>query len=126
MSHGLPQITVASIRAVFERFPEIEKAVLYGSRAKGTFKPGSDIDLTLFGKSLTISRLGDIAEALDDLLLPYTIDLSLYDCLDHANLREHIDRVGVVFYEREKDDGLTRRRGGAEEVAAGSGVQEGV
>jgi uncharacterized protein len=100
MSHGLHPKTVASIRAVFERFREIEKAVLYGSRAKGTFKPGSDIDLTLFGKCLTTSRLGDIAEALDDLLLPYTIDLSIYADLNHAKLREHIDRVGVVFYER--------------------------
>ena len=100
MSHGLSKGTVASIRAVFERFPEIEKAVLYGSRAKGTFKHGSDIDLTLYGDNLTPSQLGDIVEALDDLLLPYTIDLSLYADLNHAKLCEHINRVGVAFYER--------------------------
>ncbi|MEO5353984.1 MAG: hypothetical protein H7835_12350 [Magnetococcus sp. XQGC-1] len=41
-----------------------------------------------------------IADALDDLLLPYSIDLSVFATLDHAPLREHIERVGVVFYER--------------------------
>jgi len=100
MKYGLPTAAIEKIRAVFARFPHIERAVLYGSRAKGNFKPGSDIDLTLSGENLTSSQLGEIAEALDDLLLPYTIDLSLYAELNHAKLREHIDRVGVVFYER--------------------------
>jgi type I restriction enzyme, S subunit len=98
--YGLPTATVERIHIVFARFAHIERAVLYGSRAKGNFKPGSDIDLTLFGEKLDSSQLGDIAEELDDLLLPYTIDLSLYAELNHAKLREHIDRVGVTFYER--------------------------
>jgi len=101
MSHGLPDAIVAQIHAVFVRFPAIERAVLYGSRAKGNYKPGSDIDLTLHGERLSATMLGDIAEALDDLLLPYTIDLSLYDGLNHPELREHIDRVGVDFYTRD-------------------------
>lgn len=105
MSHGLSDATVAKIRGVFARFPAIERAVLYGSRAKGNYKPGSDIDLTLHGRTLDSSLLGDIAEELDELLLPYTIDLSVYGDLDHAALREHIDRVGVLFYERAKPDG---------------------
>jgi predicted nucleotidyltransferase len=100
MKYGLPAAAIEKICAVFARFPQIEKAVLYGSRAKGNFKPGSDIDLTLLGENLTSAQLGEIAEALDDLLLPYTIDLSVYAELNHAKLREHIDRVGVVFYER--------------------------
>jgi len=100
MKHGLSEATVAKICGVFARFPAVEKAVLYGSRAKGNFKPGSDIDLTLYGEDLTPPRLGDISEALDDLLLPYIIDLSLYSDLEHVKLREHIDRVGKVFYEK--------------------------
>ena len=99
MKYGLPTSAVEKICAVFARFPDIDKTVLYGSRAKGNFKPASDIDLTLFGENLKPAQLGPIAEALDDLLLPYTIDLSLYAELDHAKLREHIDRVGKVFYE---------------------------
>jgi len=101
MKYGLTETTVEKIQGVFARFPSIEKAVLYGSRAKGNFKTGSDIDLTLYGATLTPDLRALIADALDDLLLPYSIDLSLFDTLDHAELRKHIERVGVVFYERE-------------------------
>jgi predicted nucleotidyltransferase len=99
---GLTYATVEKIRGVFARFPAIEKAVLYGSRAKGNFKTGSDIDLTLYGEAhaLTPDLRASIAGTLDDLMLPYTIDLSIFDMIDHAMLREHIERVGVVFYER--------------------------
>ena len=102
MKYGLTETTVAKIHAVFARFPEIEKAILYGSRAKGNPKKGSDIDLTLQGQALTSNLRSKIAWELDDLLLPYTIDLSLFHELNHADLREHIQRVGVVFYERDK------------------------
>jgi predicted nucleotidyltransferase len=100
MKFGLTEATVEKIRGVFAGFPAIEKAVLYGSRAKGNFKTGSDIDLTLYGEALTSDLCSTIASELDDLLLPYTIDLSIFDELNHAQLREHIERVGVVFYER--------------------------
>ena len=100
MRFGLSEATIASIQKVFEGFPEIEKVVLYGSRATGTFKPGSDIDLTMHGGELQASRQGDIAEALEELLLPYRVDLSIYADLEHAKLKENIERVGVVFYER--------------------------
>lgn len=100
MNHGLTETTIEKIQSVFARFPAIEKAVLYGSRAKGNFKTGSDIDLTLCGEALTSDLCSTIASELDDLLLPYTIDLSIFDELNHANLQEHIERVGVVFYER--------------------------
>jgi uncharacterized protein len=98
MNHGLPEATVAKICAILARFPAVEKAVLYGSRAKGTYKPGSDIDLTLLGNHLSSATLGTIADQLDDLLLPYQIDLSIFDQIDHEGLREHIQRVGQVFY----------------------------
>jgi len=101
MNHGLPAATVAAIRGVLARFAAVEKAVLYGSRAKGTFKPGSDIDLTLQGKDLTTATLGAIADELDDLLLPYQIDVSIYHRIDHDGLRAHIKRVGRVFYEKQ-------------------------
>jgi predicted nucleotidyltransferase len=100
MSHGLSDSTVARIEGVLARFPEVDKAVLYGSRAKGNYQPGSDIDLTLHGAMLTPRILADIADALDELLLPYGIDLSIFEQLNHAELREHIERVGVVLYRR--------------------------
>lgn len=100
MNHGLSASTVAKICGVLARFPAIDKAVLYGSRAKGNYQPGSDIDLTLQGSTLNPRILADIADALDELLLPYSIDLSIFEQLNHADLREHIERVGVVLYER--------------------------
>ena len=100
MKYGLPETAVAKLCAVFAGFPAVEKAVLYGSRAKGSFKTGSDIDLTLYGEAVTSDLCSEVASALDDLLLPYTIDLSVFEELNHAKLREHIERVGVLFYER--------------------------
>ena len=99
MNHGLTKETVDKMVSVFIQFPQIEKAVLYGSRAKGNFKMGSDIDLTLYGENLSQHLLGDIADTLDDLLLPYTVDLSIFDYINHHALCDHIERVGVVFYD---------------------------
>jgi len=100
MQYGLNEETIERICSVLARHPSVEKAALYGSRAKGTFKPGSDIDLSLHGATITLSEMGDIDSELDDLLLPYTFDLLIFDTLDHVNLREHIERVGKIFYER--------------------------
>lgn len=100
MNHGLQKSTVAKICGILARFSAVEKAVLYGSRAKGTYKPGSDIDLTLLGDKLSPATLGTIADQLDDLLLPYQIDLSIFDQIDHEGLREHIQCVGQVFYRK--------------------------
>jgi uncharacterized protein len=104
MKYGLSPETIAKIHSVFARFPPLEKAILYGSRAKGNFKPGSDLDLTLFGPNLTPDLRSQIASDLDDLLLPYTIDLSFLSEISHPDLLDHIHRVGLVFYERGKKE----------------------
>jgi len=103
MPYGLSQQTITKICDVLANYPHIDKAVLYGSRAKGNFKPGSDIDLSLHGAALTLLELGKIESELDDLLLPYSIDLLIFDTLKHHNLRDHIERVGVVFYRRREE-----------------------
>lgn len=104
MRHGLTDDTVTRLQGVLARFPAIEKALLYGSRARGDHKPGSDIDLTLCGESLTSEQRATITSELDDLLLPYTIDLSIFDSLDHAALRQSITRERVMFYKRHQGD----------------------
>lgn len=93
----------------------MEKAILYGSRAKGNYKNGSDIDLTLHGgASLTLDVLYKIINELDDLLLPYTIDLSILNDIGDPDLIEHIQRVGVTFYAR--SDGCHTAPSGADEL----------
>lgn len=114
MRYGLKEQTIESIRGVLARHPAVEKGVLYGSRAMGNFKPGSDIDLTLCGETLTSRELGVIVEELDDLLLPYMIDLSIFYKLGHAGLRDHIERVGVVFYQRSGDGNDAQGLGGVD------------
>ncbi|MCK5521535.1 MAG: nucleotidyltransferase domain-containing protein [Thiomargarita sp.] len=98
MKYGLKEQTINKILKVFQSFPEIEEAILYGSRAKGYFKPGSDIDLTIKGKNLNLQLINKIDLKLDDLLLPYTFDLSIYNQIDNSDLLEHIKRVGKDFY----------------------------
>lgn len=95
---GLSRDDVNSVQQTLRRFPRVSEAILYGSRAKGNYRPGSDIDLTLKGSELSHQDLLDIELALDDLLLPYKIDLSLHHQLDNPQLIDHIDRVGKSLY----------------------------
>ena len=78
----------------------IEKAIIYGSRAKGNFKPGSDIDLTLVGQDLTHKDLSFLMEQYYWSDLPYQLDVSLFSEIDNADLINHIKRVGKVIYEK--------------------------
>lgn len=101
MPFGLSDGTIQKINSVFSKYPAIEKAILYGSRAIGNYKNGSDIDLTLTGNSdLNLNTLGKIENDIDDLLLPYSFDLSLYSMITDESVRDHIQRVGAIFYER--------------------------
>jgi predicted nucleotidyltransferase len=97
--YGLKNETFEQIKATFRQFPQIKKAILYGSRAKGTFHNGSDIDITLKGDNLDLQLLAKIGLALDDLFLPYTFDLSILQHIDNQDLLNHIERVGVVINE---------------------------
>ena len=101
MRYGLSEQTIATIDSVLSHYPQIEKALLYGSRAKGNYKNGSDIDLTLVGgKDLTRSILGKIMDEIHDALLPYTFDLSILSQITDAEVLGHIQRVGVTLYDK--------------------------
>ena len=101
MQYGLSAQTLQKIRDVFVRYPQVEEVMLYGSRAKGDYKNGSDIDLTLRGSSeLTHTLLSQIANDLDDQLLPYTIDLSIFENIRNPEMVEQIERVGVALYKK--------------------------
>ena len=97
---GLPQRTINEMHAIFAKHSKIKKVVVYGSRAMGSYRPGSDIDLTMFGEDLTYTDLLRISSDLEDSSIPYLVDLSIFDQLNHAELRDHIRRVGMVFYQK--------------------------
>lgn len=97
---GLSPVTIKKIHQVFARYREVDHVCLYGSRAKDNYSHGSDIDLTVMGDALSPSQLLRIENELDDLLLPYKIDLSLFRQIKNRDLLDHIQRVGIDFYRR--------------------------
>ena len=100
MSFGLSKKTQQMICSVFQRHPGIDKAIIYGSRANGSYRNGSDIDLTLLATDLTSEQLDIVLMELDELNSPYMMDVSLYEQLQSIELKSHIDRVGRCFYEK--------------------------
>ena len=86
MPYGLKDIELAKLNEVFAASERIERVVLYGSRAKGNYKPFSDVDITLEGAELTHTDLNRISLAIDDLLLPYQFDISIFHTLKNEAL----------------------------------------
>jgi predicted nucleotidyltransferase len=102
---GLSPETIEKLRKVFFNHPEIKKIIIYGSRAKGNYKDGSDIDITLVAPDLNFSDLLNIENELDDLMLPYKIDLSLFHLIENQQVIEHISRVGKILLENGGENG---------------------
>jgi predicted nucleotidyltransferase len=97
---GLSPDEIERMRSVFRRVPAIGEVVLYGSRAKGTHRPGSDIDLALVGLDDPLQAEA-VAEELDELPTPYRFDVKAYGSIADGPLREHIVCVGVSLYRRD-------------------------
>jgi len=100
---GLSNTSINQLNNIFSQYPDVEKVIIYGSRAKGNYKNGSDIDLTLLGNNINIDILNSIYTAVDDILLPYTVDLSIYQHIDNMALIQHIENLGKLFYLKKKD-----------------------
>ena len=95
---GLSMATLDKLNSVFARHGAIDSVLIYGSRAKGNYRPGSDIDLTIKGGDIPFAEFMQIEEEIDDLMLPYTVDLSQYRQIGNPELLAHIDRVGMAVY----------------------------
>ena len=100
MKYGLSDRTLDTLHSIFRKYPGIRQVVLYGSRAKGNYRNGSDIDLSLktddtFARADLLRIAGDF----DDSDMPYFVDVSIYDKLSNPDLKSHIDRVGEILYE---------------------------
>lgn len=100
MEFGLNDQEVSALRDAFAAFPEVEEAIIYGSRARGTNRDSSDIDITLKGNALTYLQLALLDAQIDDLYLPYFVDLSLFSKLRNEDLLESINRKGKVLYRK--------------------------
>lgn len=101
MTFGLREDDVNYIVKTLMQFPQIESASIFGSRAKGTHKPGSDIDIAIYGEEITfdvISKLHSMLE--NESPMPYMFDIVDYTHLSHKELKEHIERVGKVLYKK--------------------------
>jgi predicted nucleotidyltransferase len=103
VSFGLQARDIESITKVAGEIPEIKEVILFGSRAKGNFKKGSDIDLAIKGQGITevtIKRLS--ARLNEEAPLPYFVDVLHYEKISNLDLVDHIDRVGVVIYSQKQ------------------------
>jgi predicted nucleotidyltransferase len=92
---NLDEITLQKICNIYRQEEKIKKLILFGSRAKGTAKAGSDIDLAVIGDGIGFREICQLGTKLDDLDLPYEIDIVNYNTISNTKLKEHIDRVGI-------------------------------
>ena len=95
MRFGLPDDVLPRVLAVLVSNRKVGQVTLYGSRAKGNQRAGSDIDLCLEADALTLEELGVLESRIDDLLLPWKIDITVRQQIDNPDLLAHIERVGV-------------------------------
>ena len=98
---GLTPEQLALIKHIFKKHPQVAAVKLYGSRAKGSFHERSDIDLVVFGTGIDRFLIADLLLDLADSDLPYTVDLQNYSEIKNRSLIDHIDRVGLLIFERE-------------------------
>ncbi|WP_438965229.1 nucleotidyltransferase domain-containing protein [Flavobacterium sp.] len=96
---GLYPNSFKEIISIFQKYESIEKVIIYGSRAKGNHKEGSDIDLILFG-TIKHNELMQLLNELDESYIPYLFDISIYNELQSESLIEHVNRVGKIFYQK--------------------------
>jgi predicted nucleotidyltransferase len=96
---GLRDKDLQTVIAILQQHPDVEQALIFGSRAKGNYKPGSDVDIALKGATLDHKIVSHISSILnEETQMPYKFDVLNYDAISNKDLTEHIDRVGIVFY----------------------------
>lgn len=98
---GISKKSYHLILATLGEFPEIEKAVIFGSRAKGNYRKGSDIDIAIFGKEVNLETAMNLSSKLNEVLpIPYRIDAVAPEYINHPDLQDHIARVGIPIYDK--------------------------
>lgn len=103
MNTGLKMETQKKIFNLFKNYKEVELVYLFGSRATGSFRNGSDIDLAVSGKNLTTKYILDIQESLYNLNLPYRFDIVNLQVLDNERMRKDILQNGIIIFRKITD-----------------------
>jgi predicted nucleotidyltransferase len=98
--YGIPESDLGALISELIKNDKISEIILFGSRAKGTFKNGSDIDIALKGRNLKLKDILDASLAIEKLLLPYKLDLVIFSRIKEPALIDHINRVGVVLFRK--------------------------
>ena len=100
MKYGLSDAQLHEIINVLKQYPEIEKAILFGSRALNTFKEASNVDIALIGKKINFMTAAHIKDELEEeTYLPFFVDVIAYNSIDNEALKEHIRNFGIMIYE---------------------------
>ena len=99
---GLTERDMETFRSVFKNYPEVKYVYLFGSRAKGNYHAGSDVDLAVMNKGVSADRLSKMKWEFEESSLPYIVDLVDYNRLEKQEFIDHINRVGVPFYTRDE------------------------
>jgi len=107
MKFGLEQHIIDNLIAVFEQHSKVDKAIVFGSRAKGNYRPDSDIDIAIKGQDLNTDDIIAMSVAFEEKGITHKIDLINYDTIKEPDLKDHIDRVGIELYSRWKEFTLT-------------------
>ena len=97
---GLTERDMQTFQKIFSAFPDVKEVQIFGSRAKGNYKNGSDIDLAIVNDDFNSNTLAKLAGEFEESSLPYKVDIVAMKYLKLHELIDHINRVGVVFYKR--------------------------
>lgn len=98
MKFGLTNSDLIYMRNIFQKFQEIESVIIFGSRALGNYKSGSDIDICIKGKNISFDTTSQLKAQLEEMgPLPYFIDIVDYNSIDNLELKKHIDQYGILF-----------------------------
>ena len=98
--YGIPESDLNALLSELKKNTEIDEIILFGSRAKGIFRNGSDIDIAMKGRNLKLNDILEAMSGIDKLLLPNKLDLVIYTRIKEPALIEHINRVGVILFKR--------------------------
>lgn len=97
---GLSEKTIKIITELFKKYDQIDRVIIFGSRARGNFKNSSDIDLAIFGTNIDFKFIRHISAELDELPTPYSFDVLNYSDVENNEIKTNIDKDGVIFYQK--------------------------